>query len=232
MSETRTSPFFRRILIMMPLAFLTIVISMFATAAMFARQDGLAPGPAALKALQQLPQKLPPAVVGWIIGFGVILLMYARRPVQQESPVERGRIMWQRWRLVTAILAVPFLLIALVGMTYHLATGQWQDLDWLLAFLFVYFAAMLACLWLQRPSSERLYAIETGDRSRIMDERAQLVQGKAAQTTLSIFAAVLILGGGLYETVGLGRWPLLTGVELLVLLSVWVAAATYWDRRL
>lgn len=232
MSETRTSPFFRRILIMMPVGFLVIVISMFATAAMFARQDGLAPGPAALKALQQLPQKLLPVVVGITAGFGALLLLFGKKPAQQDSPVERGRATWQRWRLVTAILAVPFLLIAVVGMTYHLATGQWQDLDWLLAFLFVYFAAMLACLWLQRPSSERLYAIETGDRSRIMDERAQLVQGKAAGATLSIFTGVLILGGGLYETVGLGRWPLLTGVELLVLLSVWVAATTYWDRRL
>ena len=96
----------------------------------------------------------------------------------------------------------------------------------------VLFAATLVGYWVQRPSSERLYALGTGDTSRIHDERLQQVLGKAANTTLCIFAGVLILGGLVYETLVLGVWPILTAAEFVTLLVIWTIATSYWNRRL
>jgi hypothetical protein len=70
------------------------------------------------------------------------------------------------------------------------------------------------------------------DESRINDGRAQLVRGKAAETTLNVFALPLIVGGLVYETLVLGVWPILTGSLIVILIGALGISTSYWNRRL
>jgi pimeloyl-ACP methyl ester carboxylesterase len=222
----------RNVLIMLACACFFTVVWMYALQALFARQEGLGVGPAAARALHDLARKLPPVLVGYSIGLVVVLVFLCRKPDGAGTPAEAGRMVWKRLRSFVALSVAPFLLIAAAMMIYHLATDQWQDLDWILALLFVIFSTVLVGHLLHRPGPERLYVLGTGDASRVNDERAQAVRGKASETTLGIFAGVLVLGGTLYETLVLGSWPILTGSAVIALICILGIATSYWNRRL
>lgn len=138
------------------------IVSMFSLGALFARQEGLGVGAAAARALHELARKLPPLLVGYAIGLVVVLVFLCRKPEAATTPVEAGRIAWQRLRSFVALSFLPFLLIAAAMMIYHLATGQCQDLYWILAFLFLVLGTVLVGHVLHRPNDERLYVLGTG----------------------------------------------------------------------
>jgi hypothetical protein len=232
MSNSRRSTRVRNVLILIACADFFTVVWMFALGALFARQEGLGVGAAAARALSELPRKLPPLLLGFAIGLTLVLVFLCRKPAAADTPVEAGKIAWRRLQVWIGLSFAPILLIAAAMMIYHLATGQWQDLDWIAAVLFVIFSTVLVGQLLHRPSPERLYVLGTDDDSRVNDERAQAVKGKAAETTLGIFTGILILGGILFETLVLGSWPILTGSLVVVLVGTLMVATSYWNRRL
>ena len=222
----------RNVLILIVCADFFSVVWMFALGALSARDEGLGVGPAAAKALHELSRKLPPLLVGFAIGLILVLVFLCRKPAAADTPVEAGKIAWRRMQVWVGLSFAPVLLIAAAMMSYHLATGQWQDLDWIAAVLFVIFGTVLVGHVLHRPDAERLYVLGTGDESRVNDERTQAVRGKAAQSTLNVFAGFLVLGGMLYETLVLGTWPILTGSAVIALICILGIATSYWNRRL
>lgn len=234
MSNSRASSRTRNVLIMLACACTFSIVWMFALQALLARQEGLSVVAAAAKALHSLSRQLPPLLVGYAVGLALVLVFLCRKPegAGTGTPVETGRIAWQRLRSFVALSFAPFLLVAAGMMIYHLVTDQWQDLDWILALLFLIFSTVLVGHLLHRPSPERLYVLGTGDDSRVNDERAQMVRGKAAESTLGISAGVLVLGGMLYETLVLGTWPILTGSLIVILIGALGISTSYWNRRL
>lgn len=232
MSDSRRSSRTRSTVVMLAGTCIYVVVLMFALGALFARQEGLGVGAAAARALHELSLKLPPVLVGYAVGLFLILFALSRKPHTAATPIEAGQAEWRRIRRWTTAGMAPFLVFAAGTMIYHLSTGDWQDIDWLLAVLFAIFSVAVVGNLAHTPSPERLYALGTGDASRVNDERVQQVRGKAAQTTLSIFAAFLVFGGTLYETLVLGAWPILTGSAVVVLVSILAIATAYWNRRI
>lgn len=64
-----------------------------------------------------------------------------------------------------------------------------------------------------------------------LDERFELVEGKASRTTLWIFAGILFIAGTLYEVLFHGVWPIRTFIELGLLVVIWVGVLQYWNQR-
>jgi hypothetical protein len=146
--------------------------------------------------------------------------------------VEAARATWRRVRLLFTAAIAPLVLRQVWVMVGRLANGQWQGEDWILALSILAWVVMVGIQWVVPPSPEQLYALGTGDASRVNDERAQAVQGRAAQLTLFIFMFVLLIGGTLYETMVLRAWPVLTGAMFLILVLIWTITNAYWNRRL
>jgi len=90
-------------------------------------------------------------------------------------------------------------LLAFVSVAAYLADGRagggiggWE---WIHLLLIGLVAASLLLFYRRKPTPEYLHALETGDRSRLQDERAQRVGGAAAAITLSVFVPILFFGG-------------------------------------
>jgi len=145
-----------------------------------------------------------------------------------------GAVIWRRMRLGGVIGA---LLLALASAAAYLASilaggGGTEGWGWIALLLLALFAAGALLFWLRKPTPEYLHALETGDVSRVQDERAQRVGGAAAVITLNISLLILLFGGVLYEVLFRGEWPIRTGVELVIILLVWSLASWHWNRAL
>jgi hypothetical protein len=232
MSSSHTSSRVRSKLIAVLGVCVTVIVYMFAFEVLDARQEGMGVAAAVHSVLPHLPRMLPPILPACAVGVLFALLSFGRQPAGAGSPIEAGRVVWRRLRFWTTVVMASLLLMAAGVMFHDRAKGQWGALGWVFAVMFVIFTAQLIAQWVKRPSSERLYTLGTGDSSRLNDERSQQVRGKVANTTLTIFTIVLLMGGVVYETVVLGTEPVLTGAELLVLGLIWTIATIYWNRRL
>lgn len=197
-----------------------------------ARQQGMGITQAVRFAFHNLWSSLPTMLGGFVVMSMVLLFFYGRTIPSAKTPVEAGQMRWQHIRRILVIGFVPILLVTAGMILYHLITGQWQDIDWLLVGMLACYTVVLLVYWRNRPGPERLYAMETGDVSRISDERMQQIQGKAAQVTINIFLIFLIFVGIPYETIVMGNWPFLTFIEFVILLVVWTIMTTYWNRRI
>jgi hypothetical protein len=151
------------------------------------------------------------------------------RPDEAGTPVEDGKVIWKHKRLLYTLLSVPAIISMSSSMIRHIEKKH--DMDWGLASTIVFIIAMLIQHWL-RPNQDTLYVMGTGDTSRINDERAQQVQGKAAISTLNILWYISLSGGILYEMAVLGTWPLYTTVGILFISLIQGIATRYWDKRL
>ena len=189
----------------------------------------VASAPGAQDMMHDMMHDQQPAWLGaYMIVVILLSLILGRRSTADESPVEAGRATWQRIRLGPTVAMAPFLLWQVWVMVGRLASGQWQGSDWATLALW----AMFVIPWIVRPSTEDLYALGTGDGSRVKDERWQQVTGRAANLTIVIFMFVLLIGGSLYETMVLRTWPVLTGAMFLILVLILAITNAYWSRRL
>jgi hypothetical protein len=143
-----------------------------------------------------------------------------------------GAVIWRRLRLVAVIGALLALVSVALFLAAGLAGGGIEGWEWIPLLLLGLFAAGALLLYWRKPTPEYLHALETGDHSRLQDERAQRVGGAAAAITLSIFVPILFFGGVLYEVLVRGEWPIRTGVEVGVILLVWSLASWHWNRAL
>ena len=143
-----------------------------------------------------------------------------------------GAVQWRRLRLVAVIGALLALASVALFLAAGLAGGGIEGWEWMCLLPLGLFAAGALLFYLRKPTPEYLHALETGDHSRLQDERAQRVGGAAAAITLSIFVPVLLFGGILYEVLVRGEWPIRTGVELCIILLIWGLAGRHWNRAL
>ena len=180
---------------------------------------------------------------GWDITaammVGAVVCAAARflinRPVAGEgiSPETAGLRQWRRMRLLVTICALPFILIMAGWVGFIMLTGKDLDVHVLIMLgVAVCYAVVVMVYWIVKPSREYLYAQGTGDRSRIDDERAQEVKGRAADTTINVFVGFMFLVGVPYEVIIQGVLPFRSYAEMAVILLVGGLSSWRWKRKL
>lgn len=92
--------------------------------------------------------------------------------------------------------------------------------------------ATLAALWLRRPDQDFVQAFEQGNPERWRDERYHAVLGRAAVTTLVGLLILVLTAGGLHDVFVTHRWPVRSFVEAFLIVVVWRASFSWWNRRL
>ena len=160
------------------------------------------------------------------IVFSVIWVLTAR--LIDRRPGRRIRTM----RLIVTIGVLPYLLIAPYLIINAVLSGEWEGTHWFLVAMWVALLAILIAQWAVRPSPERREAIETGDFTRVQDERFQAVQGRSAVTTLNILVILLFVGGILYDVLVTRQWPFRSFVEIILIIVIWSIAGWWWNRKL
>ncbi len=225
MSDKNRALLLRGYVIMMFIALASMSFVTLAPDLLQDRQQGLGIAEALANALSRFPGRVLPIYGTFIVilAVGVGILLSKRFSVPR----------WQRLRLLVIVASLPMVLVTLARMIYLLVvrSASWESSDGILvAFALAGLVMILAC-WRTTPSPERAYAIETGDNSRLKDERYRLVEGQAANTTLSVFLMALLFGGVLYETLVTGQWPVRTLVEIALICVILAGSILYWNRR-
>lgn len=197
-----------------------------------ARQQNMSIATSLLEAWHKCITQLPGMIFGFAISASIIYLILGQSIPTAKTSLEAGLIRWRRMRIFGMISLMPVFIFSLGMMIYHMTLGRWLDFDWLLLLVLFVSVILLIRTWTYTPESEHLYAMETGDTTRMNDERMQQIQYKAAQTTLPVFMGILILVGIPYEAIVIGRWPVLTLIDFGVLFIIWTAATTYWNKKL
>lgn len=170
-------------------------------------------------------------VVALALGLSVYFLVI-RRGAGGGGPAP-GAVQWRRLRLVSVIGALPLLVFAAAYLAYVLMGGEGTEgWEWIALLPLALVVAGSLVFWLRKPTPEYLHALETGDRSRLEDERAQRVGGAAAATTLSILWPILLFGGVLYDVLIRGELPIRSAAELAIILLIWGLASWHWNRAL
>lgn len=217
------------------IVFLSAVYSAICLRVLLARQEGLSTGAAVRTVLsfRELAHWGVVPVVVMALAVLLYVLIIRRVTAGPGTAAAPGAVQWRRLRLVVTIGVFPFVAFVAARLLYLLVTGgAVEESDWIAIGLGVFFGALVAGYWIIKPAPEYLYALETGDRSRMDDERAERVRGRSAVTTLSIFAVALFLGGVLYEVLVQGAWPIRSSSELGLILLIWGLASRYWNRAL
>ena len=225
MCDRKQPSLVRGYVIVMLIALVSMSFGALALDLLLDRQQGLGIAEALANALSRLPGRVLP-VLGMFIVVATVMVGIL---VSKRSSVPR----WQRLRLLMIIGSLPAILVTLVRLIYLLVvrSARWESSDGMLAAVALVGLVMILAYWRTPPSPERVYALETGDSSRLRDERYRLVQGQAANTTLSVFFLVLLCGGLLYEILVTGQWPVRTLVEVALICVILAGSTLYWNRR-
>ena len=173
---------------------------------------------------------------GWIAvaasALSFVYLLVIRRGAGGHGTAP-GAVIWRRLRRVSVVCALIMLAYVAVGSVYFLMGGDGvEGWEWIPLLLLGLFAAGALLLYWRKPTPEYLHALETGDLSRVQDERAQRAGGAAAVITLNISLLILFFGGALYEVLVRGEWPIRTGLEVVIILLIWSLASWHWNRAL
>lgn len=141
---------------------------------------------------------------------------------------------WKRYRLVTTIGMVVFLVGTAIAYTHKMLSGETVGPDQcvFIGAIAAAYLALLIYLWAVKPSSEKVRAIESGDSSRLVDERYQLVQGRSAVTTVYSMMLIILTGGGLYDVIVTRMWPARSLVEVILIFVIWNIAYAGWNKKL
>ncbi|MHB0886019.1 MAG: hypothetical protein ACYC6I_09900 [Bacillota bacterium] len=152
--------------------------------------------------------------------------------------VGRGRFPtggWKRNVYLSSASGLFFLFVVARGVWNRVAGGMTvlkalSDLI-LVVIMAVATVLMLVYAWLA-PSEEKARAIETGDYSRLRDERHRLLAMRSAHAVLSVALIVILTVGSAVDIFTYHGYPVRSFIEAGVLLAAWQAAYAYWDRRL
>ncbi|GEM_PF-1928118 len=212
---------------------LTQLYLLFCLRVLLARRGGASIGEALRAALPFYgPADWVFVVVAASAAVGSVYAVFIRRGAGGDGTAP-GAVIWRRLRRVSVICALIILAYVAVHSVYFLMGGDGvEGWEWMCLLPLGLFAAGALLSYRKKPTPEYLYALETGDLSRLHDERAQRVGGAAAAITLNVFLPILLFGGVLYEVLFRGEWPIRTGLEVGVILLIWGLAGRHWTRTL
>ena len=173
------------------------------------------------------------AVLALFAMWGLYVLFVERPTAEAPDAIDAGRTRWKRMRLFCTILLVPEIIFFTTGLLYGLTRGQWDASHWPVVGVLCMMVASLVWYWVSPPPKrERLYALGTGDTSRVNDEREQMLTGKAAFTTLMIVIIVIGFGGSLYEAFITGNIPWRANIAVGMIFLIYKVSRWYWARKI
>lgn len=162
------------------------------------------------------------------IGVMYALMLFVFPTVYEFLIRRRGeperRFNWARNRLLITLGGLVFIVATAAPVISHLLRGTRSYSTDQLAFvglLWLFYLGLVAAAWLRRPSSEWVHGFETGDHSRSMDERYQLVLGKSATSTLYLTLVLLLVAGSLYDILINKTWPARSLAEVAIIFVLW-----------
>ena len=206
--------------------------------ALEARQGGLDPAAALREAISGglFNMGMVLVVVVLVVSLvGAILMLrgVAGKDTSREGARAAGSRLLRRHRLllmVGGVLGIP----VFAGPTaFAVLTGKELPANALLMVgNAVLFAGIAIACWIVKPTPDHLYALGTGDRSRIDDERARDVKGKSAVDAIRLFVALVLLVGVPYEVLIRGVWPLYSGLAAGAIFLLWRLCSWHWNRKL
>lgn len=227
--QAKAKPQAGRMILIMLLTFV-FIISMNALPAMRAGESTWE----ALRAIVQEPgfwqEQMLPLGVMYLLMLFVFPTVYER--LLRKRSGDSYRLSWSINRWLITLGGLVFIVGTAVPITLKLLRGQRFSLDQLAftAILWLLYAGFILAHWLRKPSSEWVEGFETGDHSRTMDERYQVVMGKSAVTTLYWTLALLLVGGSLYEVLVTRVWPARSLAETAIVFVLWNAVYRRVDR--
>lgn len=95
----------------------------------------------------------------------------------------------------------------------------------------LFLAVFVVLIWL-KPSTEKARALETGDYSKLDDERHQQVVMRSAQSTLWLAIGGVLVVGSLVDMLLYRRMPIRSLVEAAILMIIWQFAYMSWEKRM
>jgi len=205
---------------------------------LLARQSGLDPGPALEQAVGAVGRIWPALLmIGIGAGLGSYLLAppgaRARQQVAPQAARTAGAQWWRRYQvLMTVLILITLVLMVLAILLRAVGRQSLRPQDWESLWYVVFFVIWLPVYWLVKPSRETLYALGSGDRSQVNDERVQEVKGRAAGSAIGAFVALVLLVGMPYEVLVRGVWPIRSFAEAAAILFLWSIFAWRWNRKL
>ena len=223
----------RRAVAIVVICALSELYGLFCLRVLLARLGGASMGEALRAALSfRAPADWPYVVVAASAVVGSVFFLFIRRGAGGHGTAP-GAVQWRRLRFAGVTGALLALVYVAVHSVYFLMGGDGvEGWEWMCLLPIGLLAAGALLFYRRQPTPEYLHALETGDLSRVQDERAQRVGGAAAAITLSVALPILFFGGMLYEVLVRGEWPIRTGVELVIVLLVWSLAGWHWNRAL
>lgn len=172
------------------------------------------------------------AVLALFAMWGLYVLIVERPTAEAPDAIDAGRAHWKRMRLFCTILLVPEIIFFTTGLLYGLTRGQWDASHWPAVVMLFILGALLVWYWMSPPPKrEQLYALGTGDTSRVNDEREQMLTGKAAFTTFMIVIIVIGFGGSLYELFITGNTPWRANIAVGMIFMIYKVSRWYWARK-
>jgi hypothetical protein len=202
------------------------------------RQSGLSPGEALERAIVHIGRLWPVFVfMGLVAALTAYLLpspsARARQRIAPEAARTAGLRWWKRYRLLMTVCPLVIVALTVCLLVSRLASGQsLHRTDWIFLWLSVFYVIWLPVHWLVKPTRDALYVLGTGDGSRVDDERAQNVRGRAATNTMRLFVALVLLLGVPYEVLIRGVWPLYSGLAAGAIFLLWRLCSWHWNRKL
>ncbi|GAF25294.1 hypothetical protein MTY_0626 [Moorella thermoacetica Y72] len=164
-------------------------------------------------------QVLPLAVA--MLSVNIFMLVRLREG-EQKPFLRRPNFHRMRWRFTVISLGV------LLAVGYQLAE-LWQKGfgpdDWdsylLLLALAIPFIVSTPMAWLQKPDDEVIEALETGNFTRLADERDRLARMQAGNAALKFTIIFILVAGSLFDILVTHRWPARSLLEIELMAVAW-----------
>ncbi|APC09324.1 hypothetical protein MORE_11700 [Moorella thermoacetica] len=164
-------------------------------------------------------QVLPLAVAVFLVNIFMRIIL---RDGEQKPFLRRPNFHRMRWRFSVISLGV------LLAVGYQLAE-LWQKGfgpdDWdsylLLLALAIPFIVSTPMAWLQKPDDEVIEALETGNFTRLADERDRLARMQAGNAALKFTIIFILVAGSLFDILVTHRWPARSLLEIELMAVAW-----------
>jgi len=238
MSEVRRSGRVKGMVIRMAIMLVAMGCYAILRTGLRARQGGLDPAAALREAISGglFSMGMVLVVVALVMSLvGAILMLrgIAGKDTSREGARAAGSRLLRRHRLLLTVGGVLGIPVFAGPTAVAVLTGKELPANALLmvgnAVLFI---AVAIVSWIVKPTPDDLYAFGTGDRSRIDDEQARDVKGRAAVDAIVLLLALVLLVGVPYDVLIRGALPIRSGAEAGAIFLLWSLCSWRWNRKL
>lgn len=169
-----------------------------------------------------------------VVGFQLLWGPFWKWIARPSSKAAVRFSAFNRVRLISTAGFVTYATAILYGIYKQSAQGvPWANIVGnSLGLIYVVVLAFFVLLIWVRPSAEKAKALDSGDYSRINDERHAQVVMRSAQSTVLLALGGILVVGSLAEMLFFRSMPIRSFAAAALLLVVWQLLYIYWDKRM